>query len=296
MDAQSLRTFAALAKERSFSRTADNLFLTQPAISKRIAALESELGRRLFDRIGREVRLTEAGQRLLPRAREILLSINEARTEIENIDDKVTGHLRVGVSHHIGLHRLPPILTEFSTRYADVLLDLQFLGSEEASMKIQHGELDFAIATLPEQNTQMIAKEIHSTSIWLDPLGFVCSNKHSLARQTNPDTFNELKRYPALLPAATTITYRLVEQTLRPYFPLTKLATPTDNLESLKMMVCAQLGWSALPLSMLDDDLYLLDLPKPVRHLGILRHKSRTLPNAAKAMIALIQLNADALS
>lgn len=293
MDNQSLQTFITLAEHRSFSSTADALFLTQPAVSKRIAALESDLGSRLFDRIGREVRLTEAGQRLLPRARQILLSINEARTEIDNIDGNIAGHLRIGVSHHIGLHRLPPILKEFSIRHASVELDLQFLSSEEASIKIQHGELDFAIATLSEKNNESSNKEIHSTPIWRDPLGFVCAIDHPLITKNKKIDFNQLAAYPALLPASTTITYRLVEKTLQPHFQLSKLATPTDNLESLKMMVSAGLGWSALPLTMLDQDLHLLDLTQPIRKLGIMRHNRRTLPNAAKAMIALINLKAD---
>ena len=294
MDNQSLQTFITLVEQRSFSSTAGVLFITQPAVSKRIAALESELGRRLFDRIGREVRLTEAGQRLLPRAQQILLSINEARIEIDNIDGNIAGHLRIGVSHHIGLHRLPPILKNFSTDHASVELDIQFLSSEEASIKIQRGELDFAIATLAEQSTQKLNKEIHSTLIWRNPLGFVCSTDHPLIKNSKETDINKLAAYPALLPASTTITYRLVEKTLQPYFQLTKLATPTDNLESLKMMVSAGLGWSALPLTMLDQDLHLLDLPQPTRNLGIMLHNRRTLPNAAKALITLITSNVDA--
>ncbi|MBT5558661.1 MAG: LysR family transcriptional regulator [Proteobacteria bacterium] len=293
MDNQSLQTFLTLAEQRSFSRTADAMFITQPAVSKRIAALENELGSRLFDRIGREIRLTEAGQRLLPRAQQILLSIDEAKTEIDNIDGNIAGHLRIGVSHHIGLHRLPPILKEFSVHHPGVELNLEFLYSEEAAIKIQHGELDFAIATLAEQSTNTLNRDIHSTPIWRDPLGFVCATDHPLVTKSKKIDINQLASYPGLLPASTTITYGLVEEILKPYFQLNKLATPTDNLESLKMMVSAGLGWSALPLTMLDEDLQLLDLPQPIRNLGIMRHNRRTLPNAAKAMISLIKSNAD---
>ena len=223
-----------------------------------------------------------------------MLSINEVRTEINNIDGNIAGHLRIGVSHHIGLHRLPPILKKFSADHASVELDIQFLSSEEASIKIQRGELDFAIATLAEQSTQKLNKEIHSTLIWRNPLGFVCSTDHPLIKNSKETDINQLAAYPALLPASTTITYRLVEKTLQPYFQLTKLATPTDNLESLKMMVSAGLGWSALPLTMLEQDLHLLDLPQPTRNLGVMLHNRRTLPNAAKALITLITSNVDA--
>jgi len=72
MDISSLQAFLAVAETGSFSRAADRLFITQPAVSKRIAALEDELHTKLFDRIGRRVALTEAGQALLPRARRLL--------------------------------------------------------------------------------------------------------------------------------------------------------------------------------------------------------------------------------
>ncbi|MGA9470562.1 MAG: LysR family transcriptional regulator, partial [Candidatus Macondimonas sp.] len=72
MDLNALVAFVAVASEGSFSRAAANLYLTQPAISKRIAALEQDLGAPVFDRIGRGIALTEAGRALLPRARDIL--------------------------------------------------------------------------------------------------------------------------------------------------------------------------------------------------------------------------------
>lgn len=78
MDTQTLQAFLAVARAGSFSVAAERLHLTQPAVSKRIAALESQLGARLFDRIGRRPQLTEAGRALLPRAHRILLDMQDA--------------------------------------------------------------------------------------------------------------------------------------------------------------------------------------------------------------------------
>ena len=78
MDTQALTAFLAVAESGSFSTAAERLFLTQPAVSKRIAQLEQQLGTRLFDRVGRRIRLTEAGEALLPRARQGLLDLEDA--------------------------------------------------------------------------------------------------------------------------------------------------------------------------------------------------------------------------
>ena len=120
MDIAGLRAFIIIAEGGSFSLAAEHLHLTQPAVSKRIAALEAELNVRLFDRLNRTVRLTEAGVLLLPRARRILAEIDDSRRALRNLAGTVTGPLIVATSHHIGLHRLPPVLRTFATRYPQV--------------------------------------------------------------------------------------------------------------------------------------------------------------------------------
>src|SRR5690554_361554 len=82
MDANSLKAFLTIVDQGSFSEAAETLHLTQPAISKRLAALETQLGTRLIDRSNREIRLTEAGTRLLPHARRILDEIHNARVAL----------------------------------------------------------------------------------------------------------------------------------------------------------------------------------------------------------------------
>ena len=118
MDTQSLQAFLCVAECSSFSGAAEQLHLTQPAISKRIATLEKQLNARLFDRIGRHIHLTEAGRALLPEAQRILQDIREARRRIDDLRGSVSGRLSMGISHHIGLHRLPPVLRELSTSWS----------------------------------------------------------------------------------------------------------------------------------------------------------------------------------
>ena len=105
MDLNSLNTFIAIAETGSFSEAGERLHLTQPAVSKRIAALEQQLNARLFDRVGREVNLTEAGRALLPRAYQLLNVLDDTRRALNNLTGEVSGRLVLATSHHIGLHR-----------------------------------------------------------------------------------------------------------------------------------------------------------------------------------------------
>ena len=148
MDTANLQAFLAVADTGSFSRAAEQLHLTQPAVSKRIAMLEQQLDARLFDRIGRHVSLTEAGLALQPRAQQVLSLMNDTRRALSNLSSEVSGRLSIATSHHIGLHRLPPVLREFTRRHPQVSFDIQFLDSEVAYDKVLHGEIELAVITL----------------------------------------------------------------------------------------------------------------------------------------------------
>ena len=132
IDTPTLTAFMAVAETGSFSAAAERLFITQPAISKRIALLEQQLDARLFDRVGRQIKLTEAGNALMPRARQVLMDVEDMARAIHDLSGEVSGKLRIGTSHHIGLHRLPPVLRQFSRDYPKVTLDIHFIDSEEA--------------------------------------------------------------------------------------------------------------------------------------------------------------------
>ena len=114
MDWASLAAFVAVAEHGGFSAAAGQLHLTQPAVSKRIAALEQSLQARLFDRLGRQVVLTEAGRALLPRARQMLAEAEAARRALQDLGQDIGGRLSLATSHHVGLHRLPALLRHFT--------------------------------------------------------------------------------------------------------------------------------------------------------------------------------------
>jgi DNA-binding transcriptional LysR family regulator len=285
MDAAALSAFLEVARAASFSLAAENLHLTQPAVSKRISGLEEALGVSLFDRVGRRITLTEAGRTLLPRAQQLLLELEDMRRAVANLTGPVTGVLKIGTSHHIGLHRLPPALRAFSTRYREVRLDLRFIDSEEAYEAVLSGELELGIVTLPpEPDDRLIAREI-----WDDPLAFVAGAEHPLAQQKKV-ALADLTKHAAILPSSSTFTRQIASGLFQEAGLELQVSMTTNYLETIRMMAAIGLGWSVLPASMAGEELRILRVPgvKLRRSLGVVHHPRRTLSRAAAAMLALL--------
>ena len=278
-----MKAFVAVAENGSFSLAAERLFLTQPAVSKRIAALENELNARLFDRIGRTVTLTEAGHALLPRARKLLVELEDSIRAISSLSGEIRGTLCFATSHHIGLHRLPPTLKRYTLAYPQVRLDIQFMDSEAACAAVEHGDLELGIVTLPPAPSSKLTTEV----VWQDPLGIVVSRSHPLAEKADV-TLNELAQHVAVLPAANTYTRQIAEQAFSRLGLSLEVALSTNYLETIKMLVSVGIGWSLLPNTMLDKHISKLPVDELSlqRSLGIVYHRERTLSNAARALIS----------
>ena len=233
-----LRTFLAVAEEKSFSAAAQRLFITQPAISKRIQSLENHLGTPLFDRIGKRVYLTEAGSLLIDRAETMLRLAKDTEKEIFNLNDTISGRLNLATSHHIGLHRLAPVLKDFSQRYPDVQLDIQFEDSEVAYQMVRSGQVELAVVTLNPDDTDLDA-DLKANCIWRDPLVFVSSASEPLAT-----TLQILAAQPCILPGQATYTGRIVMDRFARAGLTLKPTLSTNYLETIGMLVSVGLGWS----------------------------------------------------
>ncbi len=179
MRIDALQAFVAVAELASFQDAGHRLHLSQPAVSKRIATLETELGHRLFDRVGRGIGLTEAGRAYLPHARETLAAVADGDRALDNLADRVAGTLELAVSHHVGMHRMPAVLRAFVARYPDVAPQIEFADSEEACQRVVNGESELALITLPvKPHATLIAR-----TIWHDPLAIHAGVDHPLAQR-----------------------------------------------------------------------------------------------------------------
>jgi DNA-binding transcriptional LysR family regulator len=277
MNFHDLATFITVAQQASFSNAAAVLHITQPAVSKRIQALEQRFGAQLFDRVGKQVHLTQAGSALLPQAQLMLATLADTEKQLHNLAQNVAGSLTLATSHHIGLHRLAPVLRRFVSLYPQVQMNISFEDSEVAHDRVRQGSSEVAVVTLNPEGEQQLQSQV----IWKDPLVFVAApdspKKVSLAW---------LADQPCVLPGAGTFTGRIVLQRFSEQgLPLTPTMS-TNYLETIGMLVNVGLGWSVLPRSMVGElSVLSVDCAPMSRTLGQVINPARTLSNAASAFV-----------
>lgn len=289
---EDLEAFLTISETASFSAAAEQLHLTQPAMTRRIQQLESRLNARLFDRVGRQVHLTHAGETLLPRARDLLRGLADAQRAIGNLSAQIDGTLKLATSHHIGLHRLAPVLKRYARDYPEVALDIRFEDSEAAHDLIRHGDSELAVVTLNPAGDG----DLDAIELWEDPLCFVCAEDHPLAGNGSL-SLAELADHPVILPGLGTYTGRIVAQLFESKNIVLSATLSTNYLETISMLVSTGLGWSVLPRSM-SDKLCVLQTqaPKIARILGCITNPQRTLSSAASAFIEVLIATADQLA
>ncbi|MFK7831114.1 MAG: LysR family transcriptional regulator [Congregibacter sp.] len=286
MDIANLRAFAAVAAGHSFSGAAEHLHLTQPAVSKRIAMLEASLEAKLFDRLSRRVELTEAGRALLERIPDVESSLRLAEQAVRDLDGELTGPLRIATSHHIGLHRLPNVLSTFQRDHPAVQLNIEFLDSEQAYERLRVGDIELAIVTLAPGNVS----HLHSEAIWHDPLSIMVARHHPLARRPEI-SLAELAQHAAVLPGLDTFTGQIVHRHFERSEQALELRMETNYLETLRMMASVGLGWTVLPDTMASPPLRSIAVANTQlsRTLGLVHHRDRTLSRSARAFVGLLK-------
>src|SRR5699024_4659397 len=193
MQTEAIEAFVTVCDLGSSQAAAERLNISQPAISKRLTTLETRLGPRLFDRIGRRLSLTEAGAAYLPHARELLAVLGDGQRTLANLGDTVAGRLRLGLSHHVGLHRMPPVLQAFVSAYPAVEMDIAFTDSEAACQAVANGERELAVITLPQPTHPVLEQHV----VWDDPMAIFAAPTHPLANAGEPNVA-ALCRYAAL--------------------------------------------------------------------------------------------------
>lgn len=149
MELHQLRYFCAVAETGSFSRAAEQSHVSQPSLSQQILKLEDELGARLFDRLGRSVRLTELGKTFLPRARAVLRELEAARGDVVEGKEFIGGPVTVGVIPTVAPYFLPPLLTAFSRKFPQVRLTVVEEITPVLLDRLRAGTIDVAILALP---------------------------------------------------------------------------------------------------------------------------------------------------
>lgn len=242
MEIRELRSLLQLADLGSLAKAADKLHLTSPAIHKHLKLLEDELGVRLYERAGRNLRLTQAASVLLPRIRNMLLEYDAAIQELEELKGLRRGLVRIGAGPTFSSYVLPALLEEFRRLHNEVELFVETGHTPQLLEDLNRGALDLAIIVGSEL-TAGAGFEIRKE--W----------KFAFALAAAPGQWPRRRIRLAALQPQPFILYRkgsVMENLVDRYFAAhqfhPRVVMRLDNAEAVKAMITARLGVSLLPL------------------------------------------------
>ncbi len=254
MDFEKLRTFYTIARTKSFTKAAEELNLTQPAVSSQISSLEERYGIRLFERIGRRVYLTRAGEVLLPYAEKIIAMFEEAKLAITKIKDPTFGKLNFGASMISGIHIIPEILKEFKNIYPKIETHVRITYAYEILNLIEENEIDFGV--IDERGTEKTKTTFEIEPLVEDKLILVVHPKHKLAKRKKIK-IRELKKENLILTERRSSLRAFFELSLTKkgltLFPFMEFG----NVEAVKKMVEKGLGVAVLSILAIKEEVEL---------------------------------------
>ena len=241
MDIEQMRGLVEVARERSFTKAAGKLFLTQPAVSLQIKALEEEVGQRLFERHGKRVTITNAGRLLCDRAEQILSLVDRAREDLVGLGSLNTGHLSIGTSDTNCAYVLPPSVRSFRARYPGIDIRLTDRMSPEVVRLVVEGSVDFGIATMPVGHTGVVTSPLFERrDVVIAPPG------HRLAGRKRLKIMDLVEEDWLMLETGSTsrglVDRALQEAGLRP-----SIAMELGSIEVIKKFVSIGLGIAVVP-------------------------------------------------
>jgi LysR family transcriptional regulator, hydrogen peroxide-inducible genes activator len=178
MELHQIRYFCAIVDSGSFSRAARLSHVSQPSLSQQIRKLEDELGARLFDRLGRSVRLTEIGQTFLPRARAVLREVEGARGDLAQQENSMRGTVTIGVIPTVAPYLLPAHLTKFSRKFPEAKISVVEEITPVLLERLRAASIDLAMLALPVRG-----HEFETFPILTEPLFAALPQNHSLAHR-----------------------------------------------------------------------------------------------------------------
>jgi len=288
IDSRQLRAFAALSRTGSFTLAAKEMFLSQSAVSHSMKALETDVGCRLFDRVGKKVLLTQAGEALLHHTEKILQEMAAARASLEQLGKWGVGRLRIGASPTACQYILPAVLREFKESFPKCRIAIEPGDTLEAIESVRENRIDLAITLEPRNEDQF---EFHP--LFTDELTFIVGAMHPWARDGHV-VRSDIPKQSYVLYNKKSYTFRMV----RDYFNQEDMVLNTvielGSMEAIKELVKLGLGVSILSpwiaqKELLEKSLVALPLGrrKMKRNWGVIHWRGRRLSLAEETFLGL---------
>jgi len=265
-----LEIFCKIVETGSFSKAAEEVYLTQSSVSERIANLEKAIGAKLFDRLGRKVVLTDAGRLLYKRAKRLLEEKERVWAEIQDFLGIKKGELKIGGSTIPGEYMLPRIIKKFNDSYPLINIKLTISDSKKIQNMVLDGELQLGIVgfIVPDQNIECI-------KLWKDELVIAVPKNHRWSKRKEIE-WEELLKEPFILRERGSGTLRTMEEYLKKYpqFPegmniVARLGSSTAIKEGIK----SGLGVSIISIRALETEIKAkIIFPVRIKKINMIRY------------------------
>jgi DNA-binding transcriptional LysR family regulator len=250
LDLHHLKLFHTLATEQSYTKAANSLFISQPALSMQIKKFEDEIGVKLFDKVGNKNVLNDNGKLLFEYTQKIFTTIEEAEYQLLKKADSISGTVNIGGSNTSGTYILPKIIGAFKSLYPNVNVNLHVSDTNEISHLILDSKLDFAL----NGGTLEYCKNIYIEKLMEDQIVLAVSPENKLADKEyikpsdlDGNNFITHERHSQL--------YLLAEKIIEEmHFP-SEITMTFGNIDAIKQAVSANLGVSLIPFSAVSFEL-----------------------------------------
>lgn len=289
MELRQLEYFMAVCKELHFTRAAESLNISQPSLSQQIKHLEGVLGTPLFDRMGRKIAMTEAGEILLAHSKQIFYELEQARAALQDLNGLQRGKLTIGSLITCTNYLLPPAILEFKRLYPNVELSVLGMRSGKITEKVMENELDIGISFLPVKN-----EEIESIPLFTEELSLAVPSDHPLA-MLEEINMSLLEDVPIVSLPKDYCLRRLIDKSCAEIGITLKPTLEMTTLDSVIQMVNEGIGVTILPKPYLDfmknENVTTVKLinPTPKREVGFIYRKDKFMCHITKKFIHQIE-------
>jgi DNA-binding transcriptional LysR family regulator len=176
MDVRDLQVFLSVSKHLNYTRAGEEINLSQPSVSVRVRQLETELGVKLFEQLGKKVVLTDAGQLLVPYANRVMAAVDDAHHAIDELQGLERGSMRIGASTTPGMYLIPQVVSRFKQSHPKIEIRLRIKDTREVENGVLNNEFDFGFV-----GGHLAAEEVSAVPWLTDELLLVVSPTHRLA-------------------------------------------------------------------------------------------------------------------
>lgn len=292
MNLEQLKTFHRVAVLGSFTRAAQELFITQPAVSLQIQALETAVGVPLFDRSRRQVRLTGEGETLFAYTSRVFALFDEIKTVFQDMNGLQTGHLSLGATSIMAAYHMTPLIGRFHRRFPGVAFDVMIGNSHKVEELVLSGEVELGFSPVLKHSPSLRQVFLHR-----EPFVLVTAPASPLAVSCGPLPLEAIMEVPFILREKGARTHDKVCQWFREHSPngLPRHVLTIADMEATKRLVAGGYGVTALPKAAVEDEiahnqLALLQLEGFALHTDyyLVCQEGKTYSHAALAFLALL--------